>query len=103
MELYAFCLNNASLLLFVRCLVANFVAAAVDVVVIIIVPPLPFVIAILVIDDILLFCYLNKWHCLHVVCALLRSSSSSCSSCSSSCCCCCFNDCSAFAVRECNV
>ena len=70
-----------------------------NVVVIIIVPPLPFVSAILVIDDILLFCYLNKWHCLHVVCALLRSSSSS----SSSSCCCCFNDCSAFAVRESNV
>ena len=42
-------------MLFVRCLVAIFVAAAVDVVVIIIVPPLPFVRAIFEIDDISVF------------------------------------------------
>ena len=44
-------------MLFLRCLVAIFVAAAaVDVVVKNIVPPLPFVCAILVIDDISVFC-----------------------------------------------
>ena len=45
-------------MLFVRCLVANFVAAAaVDVVVITIVPPLPFVSAIFETDDISVFCF----------------------------------------------
>ena len=42
-------------MLFVRCLVAIFVAVAVDVVLIIIVPPLPFVRAIFEIDDISVF------------------------------------------------
>ena len=44
-------------MLFVRCLVAIFVVAAVDVVVIIIVPPLPFVCTIFKIDDISVFCF----------------------------------------------
>ena len=44
-------------MLFVRCLVAILVAAVVDIVVIIILPPLPFVCAILEIVDISMFCF----------------------------------------------
>ena len=47
-------------MLFLRCAIAIFVAAAVDVVVIIIVPPLPFVCTSFEIDDISVFCFLNK-------------------------------------------
>ena len=52
---FGFQMSGTGCMLFARCLVANFVAAAVDIVVIIIVPPLPFVSAIFEIDDISVF------------------------------------------------